>query len=118
MHRYTGNKKNKLTLIFEIIVTILLFATLPYILAAASLGKQTSFSGLVDVLIGYINTLIALVMSGSVLMFFYGVAKFILNVGNSKDYEAGKKLMLWGLIGLFVMSSIFGIINFFVVDTF
>jgi hypothetical protein len=38
------------------------------------------------------------------------VAKYIWSAGNEK--EEGKKIMIWGVIALFVMTSIWGLISF------
>ncbi len=46
------------------------------------------------------------------LVFFWGIAKFILHSGDEKAVEQGKRLMVWGVISLFVMVAIVGIISF------
>ena len=46
----------------------------------------------------------------AVLFFFWGIAKYIWSVDQDKD--KAKKVMVWGVIALFVMSSIWGIIYF------
>lgn len=44
--------------------------------------------------------------------FFWGVGQFILNdAGNDKSREEGKKKMVWGVVALFVMFSIMGILS-------
>lgn len=44
------------------------------------------------------------------LVFLWGLAKFILNKGSEGKVEEGKNLMLWGLIALFVMVSVRGLL--------
>lgn len=44
-------------------------------------------------------------------VFFYGLAVFILNSGDEKKTEEGKNLMFWGTIALFVLVTIWGIIG-------
>jgi len=44
--------------------------------------------------------------------FFYGLAIFLLNREDKTANEKGKNIMVWGLIALFVLISIFGIIAF------
>lgn len=48
----------------------------------------------------------------AVLVFFWGLAKFIFQAGDSKSHESGKELMKWGIITLFVMISLMGILSF------
>lgn len=60
-----------------------------------------------------IDKLFAVVIGLALLGFFWGLAKFIFRVGgDEKAVGEGKKLMLWGLIALFVMVSVWGIVNF------
>lgn len=60
-----------------------------------------------------VNSLVVLVIALAVLAFFWGLAKFIFNVsGDEKSVEEGKRIMIWGIIALFVMVSVWGIIRF------
>jgi hypothetical protein len=45
------------------------------------------------------------------LYFFWGVSQFILHAGDQKLRDDGKRKMLWGVIALFVMLSIIGILH-------
>ena len=51
-----------------------------------------------------------LVFSLALLFFFWGLATFILKSG--EDKEIGKQRMIWGLVALFVMFSVWGILRF------
>jgi hypothetical protein len=55
-------------------------------------------------------TLIPLAFSLALLFFFWGMAKYIRKSGDEK--EEGRKIMVWGVIALFVMSSIWGLVFF------
>ena len=56
----------------------------------------------------------AIVMGLALLAFFWGLAKFIFAVGgDEKAVGAGKTLMLWGVIALFIMVCVVGILAFF-----
>lgn len=55
--------------------------------------------------------LIRISFSVAVLFFFWGIARFILAAGDEKKIEEGKRMMFWGVIALFVMASISGIIS-------
>lgn len=56
-----------------------------------------------------------LLMTAAFLFFFYGVVVFILGrvsgKGEMAKLEQGKQFMLWGLIALFVMVSVWGIVR-------
>ncbi len=61
---------------------------------------------------GIINQLIYIVAGIALLYFFWGLAKFIFNSGSTDIQEEGKNIMKWGIITLFVMVSLFGILVF------
>ncbi len=58
-----------------------------------------------------LNPIIALLFAVALVVFFYGVVKFIVNAGNAKESTDGKMHMVWGVVGLFIMISVWGIIN-------
>jgi len=52
-------------------------------------------------------------MASVSLIFFWGLAKFIFRVGGDENaVETGRRLMIWGVIALFVMMAIWGITSF------
>ncbi|MBX4199133.1 hypothetical protein KW800_02595 [Candidatus Parcubacteria bacterium] len=72
----------------------------------------TNVKELVNLFIGIINPLLLLIAGASLLIFFKGLAAFIFKSGDEKALEEGKGLMTWGLVGLFVMVSLWGILSF------
>jgi hypothetical protein len=46
------------------------------------------------------------------LSFVYGVGRFIRASGNEKDIKASKNFLIWGIVGMFVLATIWGIIAF------
>jgi len=57
-----------------------------------------------------VQSLTVLVMGLALLFFFWGLAKFIFSAGNEEKLAEGKSIMVWGVIALFFMSSIWGIV--------
>jgi len=56
---------------------------------------------------------IAPILSGiALLVFFWGLVKFIFHAGDEEKRSEGKKFMMWAIIGIFVLVSIWGIIFF------
>ena len=47
----------------------------------------------------------------AVLYFLFGLAEFIRNQDNEEAQSAGKKHMLWGVIGVFLMMAVGGILS-------
>ena len=58
-----------------------------------------------------INPLIVLGFAVAVLYFFFGVFQFVSKAGDEKGREEGKRSIVWGLVGMFIMVSVFGIIR-------
>lgn len=77
----------------------------------------TNFGELIDIFLNLINTALPVVAGLALLVFIWGLAKFIFRVGgDEKAIAEGKSLMIWGLIALFIMVSFIGIISFFQKD--
>lgn len=71
------------------------------------------FKGLVTfVITKFINPLLLVIAGLALLAFFWGLMKFISKAGDEKSHAEGKSLMVWGLIALFVMVSVWGIVYF------
>lgn len=58
-----------------------------------------------------LNPFIILLFAASTAVFIWGVVKFIAGAADDKVREEGKKNILWGVVGMFIMMSVFGIIN-------
>jgi hypothetical protein len=46
------------------------------------------------------------------LVFAWGVARYIKSAGSEKEVKDSKNLLIWGVIGLFILIAIWGIIAF------
>lgn len=56
------------------------------------------------------NAVVPLLFAGALAVFVFGVVKFIGN-SDSKEQGKGKDFMIWGIVGLFVMISVWGLVN-------
>ena len=63
-----------------------------------------------------VNILIPAFFALAVIYFFYGMAKYILAAGDPEKAKEGKSIMIYGVIALAVMASIYGLINFIAVS--
>ncbi|GEM_PF-474753 len=72
----------------------------------------TNFRELICFFVTYIARLFPLIGGLMLLVFIWGVAKYIYSAGNEKALESGRLIMLWGIIGLFILLSVWGIANF------
>ena len=93
--------------------TLAAFA-LPLITFAQTTGRSVNnLSDIGSVIINIINNvLVPVLFAIAFIVFLWGAFKvFILGANNEEVKEQGKNLMLWGLIGFFVMVSIWGLVN-------
>ena len=71
--------------------------------------------GLITAAKGIVSSLIVLAGGLALLYFVYGLAKFIRKASEG-DVKEGKNIMMWGIIALFVMVSVWGIIQLLASD--
>lgn len=86
-------------------------ASLP--LLALLLPMLTSAATLRDTLVlmsQFLNGVIGLFITLAIVVFFWGLIKYLWSMDTENAHE-GLKIMFWGLIAIFVMVSIWGIIR-------
>jgi len=85
-----------------LVLSSLLFV--PMFASAATVGS------VLKVFSDTINAVIPIILALAVLYFFWGLAKYVLNSANEDAKEEGRNIMIWGIIALFVMVSVWGLI--------
>tara|TARA_B100000745_G_scaffold76030_2_gene46007 strand:+ start:9085 stop:9333 length:249 start_codon:yes stop_codon:yes gene_type:complete len=58
-----------------------------------------------------IDPVVLLIFSAGVFLFTWGLVVFLLNLESSEKRQVGVKHMIWGILGVFVMATVFGIID-------
>ncbi len=82
----------------------------PGLVGAQNIG---GLMGLLDMANQLINKLIPFVITLALLVFLWGVLTYVFSTGDDARKEA-KSYMIWGIIGLFVMVSVWGLGNILV----
>lgn len=90
------------------IFTLLSALVVPSVSYAALSGLKSLISDVGDIIV----QLRVIVFGLALLFFFWGLAQFILHSGDSKVREDGKNKMFWGVIAMFVLISILGIVAY------
>ena len=86
----------------------------PIVTYGATVQTPKNFKGLVGIVTNIIETLIILVFALTFLVFMWGIIKgWIIEGGETEGIESGKKVVTAGIIGLVIMSSVWGIIYLF-----
>lgn len=77
-----------------------------------------TFAEFIDMLIKTILApIIPILVAIALLIFLWGVGQLVLSAGNPEKSASGRKFMIWGIVALFVMTSLWGLVKF-VQDTF
>ena len=65
-----------------------------------------------DKILEWLGLLLPLLSSLAVVYFFVGVIRFLGHAGDEKHREEGKNIMIWGMIALFVIVALWGIVGY------
>lgn len=70
----------------------------------------------IDELLGKIsefilNPIIILFFTVALLVFFWGIFQFVSKTDDQQARATGKRNMIWGIVGMFIMFAVFGIIR-------
>ncbi|MFZ2049006.1 MAG: hypothetical protein WAV25_01790 [Minisyncoccia bacterium] len=71
-----------------------------------------TFAQIVGGILDLISLVVPVLAGAAMLVFFWGLVKFIWKSGDEASHEDGKNLMKWGIIALFIMVSYISIVQF------
>ncbi|MBI5045462.1 MAG: hypothetical protein HZC14_00395 [Candidatus Niyogibacteria bacterium] len=86
-------------------------ATLPLAAFAASAASDTAAKGLISTVQNILNALIPLFMVIATVVFLWGVVRYITAAGDEEKVKEARNFIIYGLIGLFVMVSVWGLVG-------
>ena len=66
---------------------------------------------LFSIVMGILSQVVILLIALAVVFFLYGILKYIASVDDEESRKKSKNVMIYGIIGLFVMISFWGIVN-------
>jgi uncharacterized membrane protein len=69
---------------------------------------KTAVGGLRD----FIMNIVPILTSLAILVFFWGVAEYVFASDDKQAIEDSKKRIIWGIVGLFTIVTIWGIVQF------
>jgi len=85
-------------------------ALLPLFALAQTAISETYISSIITALSRWISALVPLLITLAVVAFFYGLVRYIWG-GTDDSKVKGKQMMIWGVITIAVMISIWGLVT-------
>jgi fumarate reductase subunit D len=71
-----------------------------------------TFKALAESVVSVIEQLVLLIFTMALVVFLWGIVKYVfLSMGDEKKLAEGKQVMFWGVIALFVMTSVWGLVQ-------
>ena len=71
----------------------------------------TNFCGLASLILGMLNkAVIPILMALAIVFFIAGVVQYVINPSSSEEREKGQQYMIWGIVGLFAIVSVWGLV--------
>lgn len=67
-----------------------------------------------NIFIHIFNPLVLFMIGVAILVFLWGIFEFLANYDEDSAQQQGKRHMFWGLVGMFIMFSVFGIMRFMI----
>lgn len=81
------------------------------VVALAATGAAVDAFSLIKILQNVVDYIIPFVIGLAVLTFIYGVFNFVTSAGDEEARAGAKQLIIWGIIGIFVMVSVWGLVR-------
>lgn len=79
-------------------------------LAALAQTQVTNVETLIRRVQGIMNTLVPLILIVATIVFIWGIVSTLISGGDVEKRKQGRDLVLYGLIGLFVISAVWGLV--------
>ncbi len=61
-----------------------------------------------------VDPVILLLFGLALIIFLYGLVEFLWKGDTGKDYKEGRDKIVWGLVGMAIMTSVYGFLNIIV----
>jgi hypothetical protein len=89
-----------------------IFATMALAPALAFAQNLGNLETLLQSVGNLVDIALPIVVGLALLTFFWGLVKFIFAQSNEEAKTDAKRIMIWGLVALFVMVSVWGLVRF------
>ncbi len=79
---------------------------------AAFAQQLTNIQSLATSTLSILNIVITIVFVLAILVFGWGVVKYITSANDATKEKEARQFLWWGVIGIFVLASVFGLVKF------
>ncbi len=83
------------------------------VIAAAQVTQIRTVWNIFGFIKNILDTILPLIIAAAVVYFIYGIAKYVMS-GSDDAKAAAKDKIIYGVVGLFVMVSVWGLVNILV----
>ncbi len=89
----------------------LVYASLAFAPVMAFAAQLAAITDIVVSIGGIVKMLIPILFGLAIIYFFWGLVVFLRAAGDPKAQEAGRNQMIWGVITIAVMVSVYGLVQ-------
>lgn len=89
----------------------LLFVSLAVLVAVPSVAGAVTFLDTLGLINTIINALVPIIISLALVVFFWGLVMYLAVLGDDEKRKKAIQLMIWGVVAIFVMVSIWGLVR-------
>lgn len=75
-------------------------------------GNSQNITTWIGTIGGWVGQLAIILIGVAILVFFWGIVKYVMAGADEEKRAAGRSLMIYGIIGLFVMVAVWGLVYF------
>ena len=75
-------------------------------------ANVTGLTEIVTFIANTVSSLIPIMFGLAIIYFFWGLTKYIRSAGDPKGAAEGKSIMIYGVIAIAIMASIYGLVNY------
>lgn len=73
--------------------------------------SNSTFASVVANIVSLLNLVIGVLAALALVIFFWGLVRYIYHSDDAHSREEGRSSIMWGLVALFVLFSLFGILQ-------
>ena len=88
------------------------FALVSFAFPLAAYAQLTQTTALVNAGKTVLNSVVVSVFTLALIVFAWGVVKYLTAAGDAAKLKLARPFLWWGIIGLFVLESVWGLIKF------